>query len=182
MKKINLTSIGIITLLLVNLAMTGYLIFDRAHRNWGSGKNFHGNQRGFHGNKHEGKMGFQNKVHYTHPFHEDLNLNEDQKKKFQELREKQKESRKENEKRISELKVKEFELLKEGKLDNVQAEAIAAQYGQYQKEAELSKIQHMMEVDKILTPEQKEKFRSHYSDRKGGYGKHMRERHRRFNN
>lgn len=160
MKNISFTTIGIGILVALNLFIAGFLIFGHQKRN-----NFHGRMH-MHERKHskvshkmeKGRADFRRNKHVSHHPMKDLNLSVQQKEKMAELRKTFREQSKTTREKMREQRMKESELQKSGKMDTEQMNALALEYGSYQKDLHLLKLNHFQAVGAILTDEQREQL------------------------
>lgn len=155
MKRFNFNIVGISILILLNLMTLSYLFYSN-HRRGDKNKRGHMEMRVAMKNYH-GKN-FMKKTHFSHSPMKDLNLTEEQKNKFKELRASQKEIMLDLNKKMVVLKNKQETLLKENKLDSEQALLIANEFGQLEKDIQLAKMKHKLAIGNVLTSEQKEMY------------------------
>ncbi len=186
MKKITFTTAGIALLILLQLGTMAFVFFGRNRQHHERGhysKNPQGCHVSFKGGDHEKGRGHGkgrgNDHHGPHRgehgsfgpmFFEDLNLTKEQQIKIDALKAEHKKTEDAMRTKMHELRNKQFELLKAEKLDDAQAEAIAAQSGQYKKEEVLARIKFFRGIQEVLTKEQKDKLKERMSKHRDGRG------------
>jgi Spy/CpxP family protein refolding chaperone len=172
MKNITFTTAGIAFLILLQLGTLTYIFLGHHRGHHGRAHNgkehyqmkagacpasFKGGDRG-HGNSDGPQQGRGKHGHGPMSF-EGLNLTPEQQTRIDALKQKHEESEKSIKIKVRELRTKQFQLLREEKLDDAQAESIATQLGQYKKEEALSRMNFFRSVQQVLTKEQKEKLK-----------------------
>jgi len=168
MKKFSFTAIGISIVIILNLVIAGFLAFDhhRGHHRKGHMRGHEKNEMGIHRKvNHRGDFK-RNNHRGHHRMMKDLNLSEEQTQKMETLRKEQRERSIAVMKKISELRSKETDLQKSGKLDEAQMNALAAEFGQYQQELHLLKLTHRNAMSNLLTKEQKEQMEKRFKERR----------------
>lgn len=174
MKNISFTTIGISILIALNLFIAGFLFFGHQKRNGFHGR-MHMHERNHSKVNHymeKGRAEFRRNKHFSHHPMKELNLSADQKEKMAELRKAFREQSKITRENMRELRTKETELRNSGKMDTEQMNALAIEYGSYQKDLHLAKLNHSQAVGAILTDEQKEQLSK----------RHSKQRQRHYNN
>lgn len=164
MKRFSFTVIGISIIIMLNLLIAG--ILANAHHKGHHNKHMKG-QRGpvkFHQRPVHQREAFQGSR--KHNRMKDLNLTEEQKQKMEVLRKEQREKAGVIIEKIDGLHTRELELQKAGKLDEVQVNAFAVEYGTYQKELHQVKLNHLQAFNSLLTDEQRTQMQKKFQERR----------------
>jgi Spy/CpxP family protein refolding chaperone len=158
MNRPNIITIAI-SILIINMAILTFLFFSHSRPGPRRGMQHHEkNENGAPHHMVHGRKNFGMRDHFKPRVMDELHLSDAQKEKMDQLRKVQQEQTARLMQKIREIRNRESGLIKTGKLDNAQMNALAAEFGQYQKELHLLKLNHLKAMHATLTPEQQEKF------------------------
>ncbi len=145
MKSLNLNTVGIGILIVLNIAIA-VAVFSGKDRLRRQG--------------HLPKAGFDRKERpMSHAGKKDrfktANLTEEQKDQIKLLNDTRRKELHKVRSQMKELRKKEHELARDGKLDESQLASLSDEYGQYQKDMYMLNLKNRQAVQSVLTPEQK---------------------------